>query len=50
MSQSNDPESESIEWTSVPVTPSTRDELYRRKLGPTDTYDAVLQRLLETDE
>ncbi|WP_436343990.1 hypothetical protein [Natronorubrum sp. FCH18a] len=50
MSQSHDSEKSGTEYTNVPVKPDVRDELYNRKRGPGDTYDAVVRRLLEADK
>lgn len=50
MSQRETTDSESTEYTSVPVKPDVRDKLFARKRGPGDSYSDVLRRLLETDE
>ncbi|MFC7155185.1 hypothetical protein ACFQPA_06915 [Halomarina halobia] len=34
-------------YTTIAVTPATRDALFSEKTGPRDTYEDVVRRLLE---
>lgn len=38
------------ERTTIPVDKSIRDELFQRKQSSTETYNAVIERLLSVDD
>jgi len=40
----------SNDTTTIPLSKDTRDKLFRRKRTPDETYQTVVERLLENDD